>query len=51
MMASVQPTLEFSHGSMPFYFLVGLAIGIMGQQKYSFAPQTFGVRTPRTVDA
>jgi O-antigen ligase len=28
--ASVQPTFEFSHGSVPFYFLLGLAIGILG---------------------
>ncbi len=51
LMASVQPTLEFSHGSMPFYFMAGLAIGIMGQRKYSFDPQAFRVRTPRTVNA
>jgi O-Antigen ligase len=49
--ASVQPTLEFSHGSMPFYFLLGLAIGIMGQREYSFNPQSFSVRTPRTMGA
>jgi hypothetical protein len=51
MMASVQPTLEFSHGSMPFYFLIGLGIGIMGQKQYSFDAKRFGVRTPRTVNA
>ena len=51
LMASVQPTLEFSHGSMPFYFLIGLAIGIMGQKKYSFGAQPFGVRAPRTAGA
>jgi O-antigen ligase len=44
--ASVQPTFEFSHGSMPFYFLVGLAFGIMGQTEYGFAPQSFGLRVP-----
>jgi hypothetical protein len=51
LMASVQPTLEFSHGAMPFYFLMGLSIGIMGQSKHGFVPQPFGVRAPRTVDA
>jgi len=51
LVASVQPTLEFSHGSMPFYFLVGLSIGIIGQKKYSFVPQSIGARDPRTVDA
>jgi hypothetical protein len=51
LMASVQPTLEFSHGSMPFYFLVGLGIGMMGQGKYGFDPQALVVRTPRTVNA
>jgi hypothetical protein len=50
-MASVQPTLEFSHGSMPFYFLVGLGIGMMGQGKYGFDPQALVVRTPRAVNA
>ena len=49
--ASVQPTFEFSHGSMPFYFLVGLGIGIMGQREYSFEPESFRVRAPRTVSA
>jgi len=49
--ASVQPTLEFSHGSMPFYFLLGLGIGIMGQREYSFDSQPFRVRAPRTVNA
>ncbi len=49
--ATVQPTFEFSHGSMPFYFLVGLGIGIMGQREYSFNPQSFGARAPRTVGA
>jgi O-antigen ligase len=48
--ASVQPTFEFSHGSMPFYFMLGLGIGIMGHREYSFDPQSIGVRTPRTVN-
>lgn len=51
LMASVQPTLEFSHGSMPFYFMAGLGIGIMGQKKYSFSPQALRVRAQRTVNA
>ncbi len=51
LMASVQPTLEFSHGSMPFYFTVGLGIGIMGQKQLSFAPQALRVRAPRTPNA
>ncbi len=51
LMASVQPTLEFSHGSMPFYFFVGLGTGIMGHEKYSYAAQSFRVRAPRTVNA
>jgi len=33
--ASVQPTFEFSHGSVPFYFLLGLAIGILGDSYVS----------------
>jgi hypothetical protein len=49
--ATVQPTFEFSHGSMPFYFLVGLGIGIMGQREYSFDPRSVGVRAPRIVGA
>jgi O-antigen ligase len=49
--ASVQPTFEFSHGSMPFYFLVGLGVGIMGQREYSFNPRIFSVRAPRPVRA
>jgi len=48
---SVQPTLEFSHGSMPFYFLIGLGFGIMGHKQFSFAPQPFRVRAARTAHA
>ena len=29
---SVQPALEFSHGAIPFYFLVGFALGVMRWQ-------------------
>ncbi len=49
--ASVQPTFEFSHGSMPFYFMLGLGIGIMGHREYSFDPQSIGVRASRAVNA
>jgi O-Antigen ligase len=49
--ASVQPTFEFSHGSMPFYFMLGLGIGIMEQREYSFHSQSFGARAARTVNA
>ncbi|HEX4643808.1 MAG TPA: hypothetical protein VH161_10080, partial [Candidatus Acidoferrales bacterium] len=48
---SVQPTLEFSHGSMPFYFLIGLGFGIMGHKQFSFAPQPFRLRAARTAHA
>ncbi len=48
---SVQPTLEFSHGSMPFYFMVGLGFGIMGQKHYGFEARPLRVRVPRTVNA
>lgn len=48
---SVQPTLEFSHGSMPFYFLIGVGFGIMGHKQFSFAPQPFRVRAARTAHA
>ena len=48
---SVQPTLEFSHGSMPFYFLIGLGFGIMGHKQFSFTPQPFRVRAARTAHA
>jgi hypothetical protein len=34
--SSVQPELEFSHGTIPFYFLLGLGIGIMSIRKNSF---------------
>jgi hypothetical protein len=46
--ASVQPSLELSHGSIPFYFLLGLGIGIMEQMKDGFDPQSFGVSARRT---
>jgi len=46
--ASVQPTLELSHGSIPFYFLLGLGIGIMEKMKNSFDPQSFDVDARRT---
>jgi len=49
--ATVQPTFEFSHGSMPFYFLVGLGFGIMGQTEYGFAPQSFALRVPNHLRA
>jgi O-antigen ligase len=49
--ASVQPTFEFSHGSMPFYFMLGMGIGIIGQREYSFDPHSFSVRAPRAVGA
>jgi hypothetical protein len=49
MHASVQPTLELSHGNIPFYFLLGLGIGIMEKMKNSFDPQSFGVDARRTV--
>ncbi|HEX4643686.1 MAG TPA: hypothetical protein VH161_09465, partial [Candidatus Acidoferrales bacterium] len=48
---SVQPTLEFSHGSMPFYFLIGLGFGIMGHKQFSFAPQPIRMRAAYTAHA
>ena len=37
---SVQPEFEFSHGAIPFFFLQGLAIGIMknARKNYDFQP-------------
>jgi hypothetical protein len=45
MEASVQPLFEFSHGAIPFYFLVGLAIGLMrnGKGKLDFRPLAAGI--------
>lgn len=48
---SVQPTLEFSHGAMPFYFLIGLGFGIMGQKQFSFAPQPIRMRATQSAHA
>jgi O-antigen ligase len=47
--ASVQPSLEFSHGSVPFYFLLGLALGIMEQTKNGLDPQFSGTHALRTL--
>jgi O-antigen ligase/polysaccharide polymerase Wzy-like membrane protein len=49
MESSVQPLFEFSHGAIPFYFLVGLAIGLMrnGKGHLDFRPLGRGV--PRSV--
>jgi O-antigen ligase len=44
---SVQPTLEFSHGAIPFYFLLGLGIGIMGNQGGNPALGPFAGGMPR----
>jgi hypothetical protein len=45
--ASVQPAFEFSHGAIPFYFLVGLAIGLMrhGKGSLDFRPLAAGTST------
>jgi hypothetical protein len=40
---SVQPTLEFSHGAIPFFFLQGLAIGIM---RNNYAASDFQLFSP-----
>jgi hypothetical protein len=48
MLMSVQPEFEFSHGAIPFFFLQGLAIGIMEQMKNTLDPQSFGVSARRT---
>ncbi len=32
LVTSVQPHLEFSYGAIPFYFLIGFALGIMRWQ-------------------
>ena len=36
---SVQPTLEFSHGALPFFFLVGVALGVMRWQTGDTQPE------------
>ncbi len=46
--SSVQPELEFSHGTIPFYFLLGLGIGIMSIRKNSFDAGSIGARALRT---
>jgi hypothetical protein len=47
--ASVQPELEFSHGTTPFYFLLGLAIGIMEKTKNNSVPGSFDARALRAL--
>ena len=44
---SVQPTLEFSHGAIPFFFLQGLAIGIMRNNYAASDFQLFSLWTSR----
>lgn len=39
MQASVQPSFEFSHGAIPFYFLLGLAFGIMRMEREKLFPR------------
>lgn len=46
--SSVQPELEFSHGTIPFYFLLGLGIGIMSIRKNSFDAGSIGAHALRT---
>jgi hypothetical protein len=36
---------------MPFYFLIGLGLGIMGQKQFSFAPQPIRMRATQSVHA
>jgi hypothetical protein len=43
---SVQPSLEFSHGSFPFYFLSGFGLGIIRWQKRE-APAVSLTASPR----
>ena len=53
LVASVQPSFEFSHGAIPFYFLQGLAIGILRSrdQHADLRPFAWGnVGAPRAID-
>jgi hypothetical protein len=47
--SSVQPELEFSHGTIPFYFLLGLGLGIMRNMKNSPDGGRVGARTSHVV--
>jgi protein-S-isoprenylcysteine O-methyltransferase Ste14 len=46
--SSVQPELEFSHGTIPFYFLLGLGLGIMRNMKNNPNAGSVGARALRT---
>ncbi len=43
LLTSVQPSLEFSHGAIPFYFLQGLAIGMLQNREDNSDVRLFAV--------